>query len=356
MFALIMAGGTGTRFWPKSRQKYPKQFLRMFGERTLIQNTFDRLHDLIPDDHIFVVSTEEYKEEIENQLSSLPRENIIIEPQGKNTAPCIGLSSIFLERIDPDGVMVVLPADHLILDTAMFHNTLSVGAKVAKESDSLMTIGIEPNFPATGYGYIQFKKELEIIDGVKLLKVKTFAEKPNRATAKRFIKSGDFLWNSGIFIWKVKAILNEIEEHLPHLYDGLLEIRKHLNSRQQTKTINRVYRQIKSVSIDYGIMEHSENVKVLKGTFRWNDLGSWDEVYKLHDKDADDNVSLGEHIIKDSKGCFIDAPGKFVGLLGVEDLIVVDTKDAILVCKRDRAQDVKDLVEIARRKKMQQYL
>jgi len=356
MFALIMAGGSGTRFWPKSREKHPKQFLKIIGEKTLIENTVERLSPLIPNDRTFIVSTDEQKSKIHKLLPDIPDPNYIIEPKGKNTAPCIGLSALFMERIDPEAVMVVLPSDHLITDEKLFHDTLRAGAKVAAETQSLVTIGIEPTYPSTGYGYIQFHQELQALESVKVFKVKTFAEKPNLETAKRFLQSGDFLWNSGMFLWQVKTILKEIEEHMPHLYDGLVEIRKAMGTSRAAEVIQRVYCQIKSISIDYGVMENARDVVVLQGRFGWNDLGSWDEVYNLHGKDGNGNVLFGEHILKEAKGCFVDAPNKCVALLGVEDLVVVDTEDALLICPKERAQEVKEVVEIAKRKKMIQYL
>ncbi|NIR49374.1 mannose-1-phosphate guanylyltransferase [candidate division KSB1 bacterium] len=356
MFALIMAGGAGKRFWPKSREKHPKQLLNILGEKTLIQNTVDRLSPLFSMDQIFVISNEKQKDEVRRQLPSLPEKNLIVEPKGKNTAPCIGLSALLLEKIDPEAVMIVLPADHLIQNDERFINALRVGARVAREKDSMVTLGIEPTYPSTGYGYIQFNEQLEVIDDVTLLKVKTFAEKPNLATAGRFISSGDFLWNSGIFIWKCKRILRELEEHLPHLYDGLMEIKEVLGTPEEEETIRRVYCQIKSISVDYGVMEHAEDVVVIKGKFGWNDLGSWDEVYNILEKDEDDNVLVGEHIIKDSRNCYVEAPGKCVALMGVNDLIVVDTGDVLLICPRERAQDVKELADVAKRRKLDQYI
>lgn len=356
MHAIIMAGGLGTRFWPKSREKHPKQLLNIYGNKSLIQNTVERLKSLIPSDRMFVVSTENQLKEISKQLPFVPKKNYIVEPQGKNTAPCIGLAALFLDRLDPESVMVVLPADHLIASKATFHKVLKAGAKIAFERDSLVTIGIQPSYPATGYGYIQFNQELEDISGVELLKVKTFAEKPNLETAKRFLKSGDFLWNSGIFIWKTKTILKEIEEDIPDLYDGLLEIKKALGTPKQNEVIKRVYRQIRSISIDYGVMENAKDVVVLKGDFDWNDLGTWDEVYKLSKKDKEGNTLIGRHLLKDSNRCFIDAPGKCVAVIGLDDLMVVDTEDAILICPRHLSQDVKEIVDIARSKKMTEYL
>jgi mannose-1-phosphate guanylyltransferase len=356
MFGLIMAGGKGKRFWPKSRERHPKQLLKIFGEKTMIQSTVERLKPAIPAERIFVVSTETQMSLLKKQLSGLPAKNFIIEPKGKNTAPCIGLAALFMEKIDPDGVMAVFPADHLITNDAAFLKTLKIGAKVAAESGSLVTLGIEPTYPATAYGYIQFKEEIGKLNGIEVFKVKTFAEKPNLPTAERFLSSGDFLWNSGVFIWKIKTILAAIEEYLPHIYDGLLDIREAIGTKKEAETINRVYCQIKSISIDYGVMEHAEDVVVLKGAFGWNDLGSWDEVYKLHDKDENDNVLLGEHIVKDGRGNLVDAPKKCVALLGVDNLVVVDTDDAILICPRERAQEVQEIVEIAHRKKLNHLL
>jgi len=355
MHTLIMAGGLGTRFWPKSRREHPKHLLKIRSEKTLIQNTFNRLSPIVQQENIFVVSTGEQIPLIRKQLS-LPSQNYIREPLGKSTAPCIGLAAVFLQKIDPDAVMAVLPADHLILDEALFQKTMKAGEKLAAESDSIVTIGILPTYPATGYGYIQSENSLPPKNGIEVFDVKTFAEKPNLETAKLFLECGDFLWNSGIFIWKIKTILAEIEKNIPVLYQGLQEISEAIGSAQQEETIDRVYRQIRSISIDYGVMEQADNVKVLKGTFGWNDLGSWEELYKLGEKNEDNNVLIGSHLLEDSKGCYIDSPKRTIALLGVDDLIVVDTGDATLICPREKAQEVKQLVELAKRKKMNTLL
>ncbi len=357
MLALIMAGGLGTRFWPKSRREHPKQLLKMFGEKTLIQNTANRLLPIIPYENIYVVSTAEQLEKIKEQLPELPDGNFIVEPMGKNTAPCIGLASVFMQKKHPGETMVVLPADHLILNDQVFHETLLAGAKAANELDSLVTIGIEPTYPATGYGYIQSEDTVKNIEGVDIFKVKTFAEKPNEETAKSFIQSGDFLWNSGIFIWKTERILGEIKRSLPELYDGLIKIDENIGTASEADVVNRVYGEITGISIDYGIMEAAEDVIVLRGSFGWNDLGSWEEVYKLHDKDAEMNVLLGQqHLVKDSKGCYIDSNERSIAMVGIDNLIVVDTGDVILLCPRERAQDVKALVDMAKQKMLTQYL
>ncbi|HEX9652669.1 MAG TPA: mannose-1-phosphate guanylyltransferase [bacterium] len=356
MFALIMAGGKGKRFWPKSREKRPKQLLKIFGERTMIQSTVDRLLPAIPENRIFVVTTEGQTALLKKQLPGLSTKNFIVEPKGKNTAPCIGLAALFMEKIDPNGVMAVFPADHLITNQDALLQTLKVGAKIASERDCLVTLGIEPVYPATGYGYIQFNDDLGKLDGIEVLRVKTFAEKPNLATAERFLSSGDFLWNSGMFIWKIKTILKAIEEYLPHLHDGLMEIREDIGTRKEAETINRVYCQIKSISIDYGVMEQALDVVVLKGPFGWNDMGSWDEVYKYSSKDENENVLLGDHLLKDSRGNYVDVPKKCVAIIGIDNLVVVDTGDALLICPRERAQEVQEIVELAHRRKMNHLL
>lgn len=355
MYVVIMAGGTGTRFWPKSRARLPKQLLQVVGEKTMIQASVERLGDLVNADNLFVVATEQQREGILEQLPLLKPENLILEPKGKNTAPCIGLASIYLQQLDPKEVMLILPADHLIQEADKFVATLKRAETVAKESDKLVTIGIQPAYPATGYGYIQCNGAING-EGADVYEVKTFAEKPDIQTAERFIRSGDFLWNSGIFLWKVDTILEAIEEYLPELYDSLMEIKPVLGHPDASDVIGKVYRQIKGISIDYGVMEHAQNVVVLRGDFGWNDVGSWEEVYKISDKDAAGNVVKGNPVLKDVSNCLIDCPGKVVAALGVENLVVVDTGDALLICRRERAQEVKDIVDILRRKNMDKLL
>jgi mannose-1-phosphate guanylyltransferase len=351
-----MAGGSGTRFWPKSREQRPKQLLNIVGPGTMLQNTVERLRPLMPARNIFVIATRAYAKEIAKQLPDLPSTNLLIEPIGKNTAPCIGLGAIYLRRLDPDGVMAVLPSDHLIEDNETFLSMLRAGEQIARTSDSLVTIGIKPTHPATGYGYIQFGASEFEIDGISAHNVKTFAEKPDRETAELFLRSGDFLWNSGIFIWKASTILSQIEELQPQMYDGLKEIDEHLGEADEQQTIDRVYRQIKSISIDYGIMEGAKNVVVLPATFLWNDLGSWDEVYKLQAKDGEQNAALTPSALLDCHGCLVDAPDRIVAAIGLKDLAVINTADALLICPRERAQEVKDLVELLRRRKLNQVL
>ncbi len=356
MYAVIMAGGVGTRFWPRSRNKKPKQLLKILDDKTMIQATVSRLNGLVAKERVCVVTTEPQIEEIKEQLPFLTSKNLIIEPKGKNTAPCIGLSAVILKHRDPKAVMAVLPADHRIKDEQLFRKVLAAAEVAASKQNCLVTIGIHPTYPSTGYGYIQVNGKVDEIDAIDLFKVKTFAEKPDYSTANRFLESGDFLWNSGMFIWRATAILKEIEESLPELYDGLMEIEKYLGTKHQDEVIKKVYCTIKSISIDYGVMEQSQNVFVLKGEFDWNDVGSWEEIYKISKRDEDHNVVIGEHFTKDTKGCLIDSPNRLIATLGLENLIIIDTDDALLVCRRDMAQDVKDLVDAMKRKNLEKYL
>ena len=356
MFGVIMAGGIGTRFWPRSRERHPKQLLNIFGEQSLIQNTIRRLTPLIDDSKMFIVSTQKQKKLIRKQLPLLPEKNYIIEPSGKNTAPCIGLAAIYLQHLDPDGVMAVLPADHNIIDEQEFRKILSVAEQIARDDGPLVTIGISPTYPSTGYGYIQLGQRRKFVEDIPVYYVKTFAEKPDLKTARRFIKSGDFLWNSGMFVWKIKTILKEIEENIPELYDGLVEIQKKIGTTDESECIGNVYCRIPGISIDYGVMEHTKNVMVLKGDFGWSDVGSWEEVYEISEKSENNIVCDGTYIAIDSKKCLFDVPQKLVAAIGVKNLIVVETDDAILICDRKQAQRVKELVEQLKQSHLIKYL
>ncbi|MDZ7379935.1 MAG: mannose-1-phosphate guanylyltransferase [candidate division KSB1 bacterium] len=357
MFALIMAGGVGTRFWPRSRMSRPKQVLNIVGSRSMIQDTVGRLAGLVPCERTFVICLEHQRELIAQQLPELSPEHIIGEPRGKDTAPCIGLGALYIRRIDPEAVMVAMPADHVVARERAFRKVLKTAEIIARTHDCLVTIGIQPTYPATGYGYIQHEpKELERLAGVSCYSVKTFAEKPSLEYAQQFIASGDFLWNSGIFVWKVSRILKEIEDKLPELYEGLCEIERHIGKKNERAVIERVYRQTRSISIDYGVMEKSDNIVVLKGDFGWSDVGSWEEVYKLGKRDKQENVSEGPLFAHDASGCYVWSPHKLVALLGVHDLVVVDSEEALLICPRQRSQEVKQLVEAMRRGGFDRYL
>ncbi len=353
LYALIMAGGVGTRFWPRSKEKTPKQLLKIFNNKTMIQNTVERLDGLIEKDNIFIITNKNQKDEIIKQLKNIPQKNILVEPFGKNTAACIGLASIFIEKLDPDAVTIVLPADHIIKEEEEFHNTIKRAAEFAYKSKGLVTIGVQPTRPETGYGYIQID-EREVEEGI--CNVYTFAEKPNYATAVRFLESGDFFWNSGMFIWRIDSILNEIKEYLPELSDGLQKLKKCLSSGNFDENLENIYKKLRSISIDYGIMEKSKKVFLTKGNFTWSDVGSWEEVYQLSTKDEHGNATYGEVFTDMTMDSYIHSPEKFTALIGVDNLIVINTKDSLLICRRDRSQDVKKIVEHLKINKLNEYL
>jgi mannose-1-phosphate guanylyltransferase len=352
---VIMAGGIGTRFWPQSRKNTPKQVLKIVDDIPLITATVNRIRPMIPLDNIWIVTNVDQKAILQAHLPELGDKQYIIEPMGKNTAPCIGLAAIRLRKEDPDAVMVVLPADHLIKENDKFLECLKAAAEQAVNARCLVTIGISPTRPETGYGYIQYNQELNA-ESKQVYHVKTFAEKPSLATAKLFLKSGDFLWNSGIFVWTVDRIIGEIEEHMPELFVGLRELDRVFGKAKWTDTLEQVYRSFKSISIDYGVMEHASHVCVVRGDFSWSDVGSWEEVYRISDKDKAGNAFLGETLIVDSEGCLVHSPGHLTAVLGVKNLVVITTPDATLICSREAAQDVKKVVETLLRKKADKYL
>jgi mannose-1-phosphate guanylyltransferase len=357
--AVIMAGGVGTRFWPRSREKTPKQLLEIVGKGSMLQNTVARLAPLIPPERTFIVTNRSQKTLVAKQLPAIPPGHIIDEPVGRNTAPCIGLAALHVCREFPDATMLVSPADHVIHDTQEFLRVVELAAAIATESDNLLTIGIQPTHPETGYGYIQtFTDEGPhnpyLSRGV--LRVKTFAEKPNVPTAERFLSSGDFLWNSGMFMWRSDVILREIERSLPDLHGELKKIDATIGTAHYQQTLETVYGLIRGISIDYGVMEKSKNVFVIPGTFGWNDLGSWDEVARISGKDASGNSITGKVIQKDTHGSYIYSPDKVVATIGVDDLIIVNTDDALLICRKGRSQDVKEISDYLRRKQMNEYL
>lgn len=358
MYIVIMAGGSGTRFWPRSRASLPKQMLNLFGNRTMLQLTYDRIKNFVSDDKILIITNSDLKNGVVEQLPEVSVENIIAEPFGRNTAPCIALAaSIIKKRAGDDETMIILPADHLIQNVDKFTYCMSAAAEYAPKQGCLITVGIKPAYPETGYGYIQ--KDRQIAESLEhqIFKVKTFAEKPTYDIAERFIKSGDFLWNSGMFIWTVSAILSAMEELQPELAEGFKTIKNKLDCPKMDEAIRDVYSTIRPVSIDYGVMESASKVCVLEGDFIWNDVGSWEAVYNLSDKDSDNNaIEASDKILLDSKNNYIFSQKKIIAAVGVEDLVIVDTDDALLICKKDESQKVKDVVENLRRKDFTEYL
>ncbi len=355
-FAVILAGGSGTRLWPLSRQSRPKQMLRLLGERTMFQLTVDRLLPLFKPEHIWVVTGQEHAEELIQQAPEIPRENFLVEPIGRNTAPAVGLAALHLRRRSPSAVMAVLPADHYIRDEARFRAVLWAAFQVA-ERGFLVTLGIRPAYPATGFGYIERGEPLGRFGGFMAFRVLAFREKPDLATAERFVAGGHHFWNSGMFIWRVDRILEEIERNMPELAARLRDLEGALGTREEAAAMRRIWPEMPNISIDYGVMERAQEVAVIPAEFGWNDIGSWAALLDILATDDQSNVVLGtEHLGLDTSGSLIFGNGRLVATLGVQDLIIVDTEDVLLICRRDRAQDVRLLVEALKQEGRREYL
>lgn len=355
-YVAIMAGGIGSRFWPMSRSAQPKQFLDILGTgRTLIQETFDRYSKLVPAENIYIITSREYVSMVKQQLRLLPEENILAEPSRKNTATCIAYIAFKLYQKDPDAVMIAAPADNHITDTKAFLHTAKKAFDFVDSINALVTIGIKPTSPNTGYGYIQHEAP-EAAPGVH--EVKTFTEKPNLELAETFVASGDFLWNAGIFTWKVKNVLAAFEKYLPEIYEVFAAEKDKFNTAEETNALENIYPQCTSISIDFGIMEKADNVYVIPASFSWSDLGTWNSAWENTDKDYFQNAVSGNNVmIIDAKNCVVNAPNnKLVLLQGLEDFIVVDTKDVLLICKRDKEQDIKEYVAEIKRNKGDKFL
>ena len=353
--AVIMAGGVGERFWPMSRSATPKQLLNIIGRETMIEQTVSRLKPMVDESRIWVVTTVAQAPAIHELLPGIPVSHILKEPIGRNTAPCIALAAYAIAREEPGAVMVVLPADHVISPKREFQRTIRAASKTASRFGSLITIGIKPTFPSTGYGYIKSGQEITNTGGLTFYRVSRFVEKPDRRRARGFLKSGLYTWNSGMFIWSVQSIIEAIEKYLPDLADALSPLLK-LGIRKRQAFLDQVYPSLKKVSIDYGIMEKHSDVLVTSASFNWDDVGSWESLEGYLNKDGDDNYARGEMIGVDSDDCISFSTGPVVGLVGVSNLIVVATDDAVLVCQREKAQDVKKLVQKLKAKKKYQKI
>ena len=366
-YAVIMAGGVGQRFWPKGTSKLPKQFLKIAHEKeSMIQQTYRRLEGLINTTKIYVVTNCAHKSLVKKQLPKIPEENIICEPFGRNTAPCIELACIYIKQFDPKANVLVTPADHIIEKLEDFHAIVKCGLKFVHENGGIVTLGITPTSPETGYGYIQYDNEncqsisVENGDGFGInecvYKVKTFAEKPDLGTALAFLESGDFLWNSGMFIFRVDTMMEEIKKLLPDVHHYISPLQNKLHDKDFEKKLEFAYSQIKGISIDYGVMEKTDKVHIIRSNFGWSDVGSWDEIYNLKPKDNSGNVKSGTTVMINSKNCLVINDQRITAAVGVEDLLIVDTNNGLLICKRGESQNVKEVVDFLRRKGLDQYL
>lgn len=344
--AVIMAGGKGERFWPRSRQHLPKQFLSLTPDgKTMIQHTVERIGSVVDIEDVFVVTNKDYETLVLEQLKGIPKENVLLEPVAKNTAPCIGLAAVHIKKKYEDAIMLVLPSDHLIKYNEIYIDTLKTAINVAKEESNMVTIGIIPSYPEIGYGYISFGRDEDDIKQNGVYKVKHFVEKPNLEMAKEYVTSGKYLWNSGMFVWKASTILENFKALLPEIYNGLCEIEMGIGLENEVQILENEFSKFTSESIDYGIMEHAPNIYTLPGNFGWDDVGSWLALERISPTNESGNVVEGNVITINVKNSIIQAKDKLVATIGIEDLIIVDTEDAILICNKECTQDVKKVIE-----------
>jgi mannose-1-phosphate guanylyltransferase len=349
-----MAGGIGSRFWPLSRVVKPKQFLDILGVgRTLIQQTYDRFLTTIPKENFLVVTSVKYKDLVLEQLPELTEEQVLLEPLRRNTAPCAAYAAFKIKTKNPSANLIVTPSDHVILKEEAFTRQIKNGLAFVAENDALLTLGIKPNRPETGYGYIQVKKRAEFNDIPNLYKVKTFTEKPDEEMANIFVESGEFFWNSGIFIWSLSAMEKAFDTHLPNVSAMFAKGMKHFNTSNEIHFINKTYSECPSISIDYGIMEKAKNVYVLTANFGWSDMGTWGSLYESKEKDKHGNVIRGDNILTyNTQNCIVDIPnGKIAVLHGLDGYIIAESNDTLMICKKEDEQQIKKFVTDVKIKK-----
>jgi mannose-1-phosphate guanylyltransferase len=346
-FCVIMAGGIGSRFWPISRTSQPKQFIDILGSgETLIQQTFKRFERVCPSENIYIVTNEIYRDLIKKQIPHINDDQIVCEPTRRNTAPCIAYANYKILQINPDANIIVAPSDHIILKEDAFIEVITTALKVTEKNDYLVTLGIKPSRPDTGYGYIQFNKQIVSIDDISINKVKTFTEKPALEMAKSFLQSGDFLWNAGIFIWSLKSIMKAFEKYLPEVDTIFKEGLAFYNTKNEENFIKNAYTICKNISIDYGIMEKADNVYVLSSDFGWSDLGTWGSLYEIRNKDDKGNTIVGKNVMTyNSSNCIVNMPkDKLVVIQGLDDYIVVEDDNILLICKKTEEQQIRQFV------------
>ena len=346
IYGVIMAGGGGTRFWPLSRQKTPKQLLNLTGNDLIINEAIDRLSYTVDKRHIFIVTNATQVEQMKNATKGrIQPDHILAEPAARNTAACIGYAAMEITRKYGDGVMVVTPSDAYIRDTTAFTRTLATAVRAVEMQDKLVTIGITPTFPATGYGYIRYQST----DDEDIMKVLEFREKPDDETARRYLATGEYAWNSGMFIWKASTILSKFQQLISDIHADITHIGDVMNTENEQAVINEVYPHIRKISVDYAIMEPAAaqgEVLVIPGEFGWNDVGSWDMMHVLHDSDRDGNITVGDTLPIKTSNCVIFSRDRLIATVGVDNLIIVETPDAVMVCRKDQAQNVKNIVDM----------
>ncbi len=345
--ALIMAGGRGERFWPKSRKTCPKQFLSLTSNQTMLQETVERILPLVDIEDVFIATNQEYKDMVLQQLPLLPESNVLCEPVGKNTAPCIGLGAVHMQKKYGDAVMLVLPSDHAIAQKKIFQNTLKNAIKVATEQEALVTLGISPSSPDTGYGYVQYNVEEET-NYSNVFHVARFVEKPNLDLAKEYVASGDYLWNSGMFVWRTSVIMDQIKKQMPNNYAHLLVIGEAIGTEMEKQVLCEEFIQMDAVSIDYGVLEQAKEIFILPASFGWDDVGSWLAVSRLRTENDAKNVVNGDVITIDTNHCIVQGHEKLIAMVGIQNAIVVDTGDALLMCDKSSAGNIRKVLEVLR--------
>ncbi len=355
-----MAGGSGDKLWPRSTELSPKHFRHFIGDGSLIKNTYNRLVKIFDKEDIYIVTKKELKYNVMQELEDFPDENIILEPFGLNTAPCLCLASTILHKeYTEDTVLYAFPSDHIIGNFEEFVESLALAGNVAYSRKGIVTLGVTPTRPETNYGYVQIDDDKDDLNGYYDLGVrysKTFAEKPDISTAKRFIESNDFLWNSGIFVWRLDTFWNSIKKFLPDHYKLFDIIKKNVGQKYFYQIADEIYQQIEAASVDYAILEKADNVYVVKSTFSWSDLGNWDELYRLLMKDARNNFIEGNVVALETTNCFVSSRDKMIGIVGVENLIVIEDEKSIIICERGKSEKVKDIVDYLKRKHINNYL
>lgn len=352
LYAVILAGGSGTRLWPRSRRQHPKQLLDLLSERTMLQETVERIAPLVSYSNVFVITNREYVADVQHQLPEVPSEQVIGEPEGRGTAPPAALAALVLQHRDPDAITIILPADHAIPHAAEFRYALRAAGEMANDG-YLVTLGIKPEYAETGYGYIEVGAPLGEPLGLTAYRVKRFTEKPDAATAAQFVASGNYFWNSGIFIWRIDTILQEFAQHLPEMRDQLEQmVAKGLDA----PTLEQDWAALENQTLDFGIMEKSTRVAMVPLDVGWNDVGSWAAIFDLMEGDADGNVIVGHHIGVDTQSSLIYSKGRLIATVGLDNMIIVDAGDVLLVCPKDRAQQVKQIVDELKRRGAHEYL
>ena len=365
--ALIMAGGSGARFWPLSRKDKPKQFLKINSDKkTLLEQTVERINTIIPKEQIFIATNKSYEKAVKEKICCLPEKNIILEEVSKNTAPAITMAVLKIENIYPDSTIFILPSDHLIKKEDNFTNLLLKAAEIVEEKNNLMTIGIKPNYPETGFGYIQLEKGELLSNNQEYYKVKEFKEKPDLQIAKKYLEAENYYWNSVIYIVNSQKLLNEIEKREPSLYKDcktILEISDYKNlseikDQNKEMKIKEIYNNLENISIEYSVIEKLEDIYLLKADFIWDDLGSWKSLERVKEKNENNNIVVGEHLGIDTNNSIIYSCScnRIVTTVGVKDLIIVNTEDAVLICDKEKAQDIKELRKLIENEKKDEYL